>query len=547
MPFNRADELASVDAEPLDEAGLPPLSELSRAQVDSLGAVRASLEAEAKAYALQLAELAALGWRAQQSGGGARRSLPMELAGSWQISQWTAERWLGEAEWFTGALPLTLAMLGEGRLLKHQAIAVRQELEACTAEIASKVEAEVLPAGTELCPTDLRRELKRVRLRLEREQLTAEQAEAQEAEKVGRRRTWTRPTEDDLMLAGAVLTPEQGVAWAQGMDALERRERLADKAAGIDRTAEQRRADLFASLPAIVLAGLATDDKWRVRTGLPGGRTRLCDATSVLFDTDGPVPPAWALTPEQIAAQIILNIHVPVSTVLDLSQEPGTLDRYGPVSAQHVRLVRPKSYRKVLVDAGSGRPIALDDHLTPAADTDEGRIEQIRAMLQPAVITDADEPQHDPSARLARLVDLRDLRCAGPGCTSGSRCERDHLEPYSRGGKTNARNLGLVSPRCHHAKHDGWRLQRLPDGSSVWHSPLRQTYRRPGPWPAPPKVDLYAQPPPRASTPSATPPTDSDDELDIPLSERIRPADPPQPPAPEPENTRLGWSDDPPF
>ena len=542
MPFNRADELASVDAEPLDEAALPPLSELSRAQVDALGTVRESLQAEAKAYALQLAELAALGRRAQRAGGSARRSLPMELAGSWQISQWTAERWLSEAERFTGALPLTVALLGEGRLLKHQAIAVRQELEACTAEIARAVEAEVLPAGAELCPTDLRRELKRVRLRLEREQLTAEQAEAREQEKVGRRRIWTRPTEDDLMLAGAVLTPEQGVAWAQGMDALERRERLADKAAGIDRTAEQRRADLFASLPAIVLAGLATDDRWRRQAGIAGGRAPLCDPTSVLFDTDGPVPPPWALTPEQIAAQMNLNIHVPVSTILDLSHEPGTLDRYGPIGAEHIRLVRPKSYRRILADASSGRPIALDDHTTPAADTEQERHEQIRAMLAPDVVVDADEPQHDPSARLARLIDLRDLRCAGPGCTSGSRCERDHLKPYSQGGKTNAGNLGLVSPRCHHAKHDGWRLQRLPDGSSIWHSPLRQTYRRPGPWPAPPKVDLYAPPPPRP--PRMTPATPETDE-DITLTERIRPPEPPKPATPE--NTRNGWDDDPPF
>ncbi|TAL20264.1 MAG: HNH endonuclease [Frankiales bacterium] len=544
MPFNRAEQLASVDAEPLDESVLPRLSELSQAQVDSLGAVRASLQADAKAYAVQIAELSALGWRADRAGGGARRSLPLELAGSWQISQWTAERWLSEAEWFTAAVPLTLAMLGEGRLLKHQAAAVRQELETCTAEIAGAVEAEVLPAGAELCPSDLRRELERVRLRLERERLTAEQAEAAEAEKVGRRRTWTRPTEDALMLAGAVLTPEQGVAWKQGMDALERRERLADKAAGIDRTAEQRRADLFASLPAIVLAGMAVDDRWRRQAGMDPERARLSDAASVLCGTAGPVPPPWALTPQQIAAQVVLHVHVPVSTVLDLSHEPGTLDRYGPLSAEHIRLVRPMSFRKVLADARSGRPIALDDHTTPAAGTERERREQIRAMLRPEVVVDADEPQHDPSARLARLVDLRDQRCAGPGCTSGSRCERDHLDPYARGGTTSAGNLGLLTPRCHHAKHDGWRLQRLPDGSSVWHSPLRQTYRRPGPWPAPPTVDLYAQPPPRPPKVTPAGSTTADDDPDLPLSDRGRQPDPPKPPAPTPT---WDWDDDPPF
>ncbi|TAL14942.1 MAG: HNH endonuclease [Frankiales bacterium] len=546
MPFDRADQEPSPDAAPVR----PPLSAESSAQVDSLQAVADDLAADARSWARQLTEIATMAWRAQQAGGSASRELPMELAGSWQISQLTAERWIGEAERFRDALPLTLELLGEGRLLRHQAVAVRQELDPCTPEIARATEAEVLPAGAELCPTDLRRQLKRVRLRIEREQQTAEQADAAEAEKVGRRRTWTRPTEDGLMVAGAVLTPEQGVAWAQCMDDLERRERLADTAAGISRTAEQRRADLFASLPAIALAGMAADDRWRSQAGIDGGRTRLCDGSSVLFDTgslDGPTPPPWALTPEQIAAQIILNVHVPVATILDLSQEPGTLDRYGPISAQRVRLVRPKTYRRVMVDARSGRPLALDDTPTPAAPTEPERREQIRAMLKPDLVTDADEPQHDPSARLARLVDVRDRHCCGPGCSS-SRYDRDHLEPYARGGKTNARNLGPVSRRCHNAKtHGGWILIRHPDGSVTWHSALHQTYRRPGPWTPPPRVDLHAQPPPRSGRAYAPPPVrfQTDDDPDIPLSDRVRPAEPPPPPTPK---KTWDWDDDnPPF
>ena len=543
MPFNRADQEPSDDAAPVR----PPLPAEASAQVDSLGAVRDDLVADAQSWARQLTEIAALAWRAEKAGGSALRELPMELAGSWHISQLTAERWIGEAERFRDALPFTLRLLGEGRLFRHQALAVRQELDPCTPEIARATEAEVLPAGAGLCPTDLRKQLKRVRLRIEREQLTAEQADAAEKAKVGRRRTWTRPTEDGLMLAGAVLTPEQGVAWAQGMDTLERRERLADTAAGIDRTAEQRRADLFASLPAIVLAGMAADDRWRTQAGLPGGRAPLtCDGSAVLFPTDGPTPPPWALTPEQIAAQIILNVHVPVATILDHSQEPGTLDRYGPISAQHVRLVRPMSLRRVMVDGRSGRPLAIDDKPTPAAPTEHGRREQIRAMLRPDLVVDADEPQHDPSARLARLIDVRDVHCCGPGCSS-HRYDRDHLDPYAQGGKTNARNLGPLSRRCHNAKtHGNWTLTRHPDGSVTWHSALHQTYRRPGPWTPPPRVDLHAQPPPRAPSARPAPAASEDDEPDVPLTERIRPPEPPKTPAPEP-NTRLGWNDDPPF
>jgi hypothetical protein len=196
------------------------------------------------------------------------------------------------------------------------------------------------------------------------------------------------------------------------------------------------------------------------------------------------------------------------------------------VSAEHVRLVRPHSFRRVLVDAVSGRPIAVDDKATPAAETADGQREQIQAMLRPEVVIDRDEPQHDPSARLARLVDLRDVRCCGPGCSS-SRCDRDHLDPWPAG-PTSARNLGLASPRCHSAKHHGWTLVRHPDGSVTWRSPLHRRYDRPGPWNPPPQVDLWAEPPPPRPRPQ--PPPAVDDECPW------RPQSPPMNPPPLPSD-----------
>ena len=516
------------------------LSPEQAAQVRSLDAVHAALVAEAKSWAARIAELSALAARASKAGAQTRRTLALELAGSWKVGQLTAERWIAEAERFYDALPLTLSMLGAGTLLEHQATVLLHRTAECTPEVARAVEAAVLPDGAALCPSDLQRQVEQARLRIESARADAVEAERQEQAKKARRRTWTRPTPDGMAIAGALLTPEQATAWAAGMDALERRERLADRAAGTDRTAEQRRADLFATLPALVLAGTAQDDAFRRAAGLPaGGRIGPAqpDDPEPLF-TDA--PPPWTFHPDQVAAQLIVNIHVPVATVLDLSKEPGTLDRYGPVSAEHIRLVRPHSYRRVMVDATSGRPIAVDDKPTPAADTPEARREQVRAMLRPDVIVDAEEPQHDPSARLARLIDLRDVRCCGPGC-SASRCDRDHLDPWPTG-PTNASNLGLASPRCHSAKHHGWTLVRHPDGSVTWHSPYKRRYDRPGPWTPPPRVDLWGELPPLRATPEP-PPHEDDDER--PLLDRLRPPDPEPPPEPPP--TSNGWPDDPPF
>lgn len=140
------------------------------------------------------------------------------------------------------------------------------------------------------------------------------------------------------------------------------------------------------------------------------------------------------------------------------------------------------------------------------------------------------EPQHDPSAHLARLVDLRDVRCAGPGCGS-TRKHRDHLDAWPAG-PTAAWNLGLVSERCHAAKHNGWTLVRHLDGSITWISPLGRSYHRPSPHAPPTRVDLYAEPPPLRPPPDVAAPWWA---TDAPLT-------PPTPAEPEPQ-----LPDDPPF
>ena len=530
-------------------ASVDALSPEDAAQVRSLDAVRERLVAEARSWAAQLDELSSLAARAQRAGAQARRTLPLELAGSWHIGQLTAERWLAEAEHFHDALPLTLSMLRAGTLLRHQAAKLLHGTSSCTPQVARAVEAEVLPAGAELCPTDLGKRVDRVRKRIESEQLDADEAERLEVQKAATRRTFARPTDDDMGLAGAILTPEQLVGWAAGMDALERRERAADRAAGIDRTADQRRADLFAALPALVLAGTAQDDSYRRAAGWPTGglvgapRPGDENGGQVLFDVPQDCRP-WTFDPEQVAAQLVLNIHVPVSTVLDRSHEPGTLERFGPVSAEHVRLLRPQRYRRVLVDGTTGRPLAVDDCTTPVDPDPEQARRQVLDMLRPAVVTDRDEPQHDPSARLARLVDLRDLHCAGPGCSASS-CDRDHLDPWPSG-PTTPSNLGLLSARCHSAKHHGWTLLRHADGSVTWHSPLYRQYDRPGPWSPPPQVDPYDEPPPPLRERQRVAP---EDDSDLPLIDHLHQADradPARPVPPEPPRVR-GWNEDPPF
>jgi hypothetical protein len=427
---------------------------------------------------------------------GERRFLELEVAGSMRVGQLTAGRWLGEADRYVTALPLTLSLLEAGELLPLQATAVLHATSNVSPQLARQAEAEVLPAGCALCPADLKRELTRVVLRLEAES-DPDAVEDRHAAAAADRHVWTRPEPDGMAQAGAVLTAEQARTWSLGLDTLEKAERIADREAGIERSADQRRADLFAALPAMLLQARAD------------------------LATAGLIPSA--LSSREVQARLVLNIHVPVATVLELSQEPGRLDGYGAISAQHIRLVAPVAYRRVLVDADTGRPIHLGD-LMPAEDDPERFRAQVRALLptEPETIVDTAEPQHDPSTALARLVDLRDVRCAGPGCGS-TRCHRDHLLRWPDG-PTAAWNLGLLSGRCHAAKHTGWTLVRHPDGSVTWTSPLGRTYSRPSPHPPPPKVDPYAESPPIRPAPTPPPAWGLPDETPWPAATSERPA-----------------------
>src|SRR5687767_14256160 len=145
-------------------AGLLDDDELSpeqAAQVASLDAVHGSLVAEAQGWAARIEHCSALAARADKAGPQTCRTLALELAGSWKVGQLTAERWVAEAERFHDALPLTLSMLRAGDLLVHQAKKLLHGTTYCTPQVARAVEAQVLPAGAALCPSDLEREVKR--------------------------------------------------------------------------------------------------------------------------------------------------------------------------------------------------------------------------------------------------------------------------------------------------------------------------------------------------------------------------------------------------
>jgi len=92
---------------------------------------------------------------------------------------------------------------------------------------------------------------------------------------------------------------------------------------------------------------------------------------------------------------------------------------------------------------------------------------------------------HDPPARMAEMVRLRDQTCIYPRCGRPSaRCDLDHTVEYvpmdegGPPGQTRPANLAPLCRRHHRAKTFGdFSYRRLDDGSYEWTLPSGATIR----------------------------------------------------------------------
>jgi hypothetical protein len=172
------------------------------AQGAALDAMTELLREQARGWARQLRVLQELDDLAVLGAAAGRAQFPqLEMAGSWQVSQLTASRWMWEAQRFAEALPCAFAMLSRGELLEHQARVLLHRTRSCPVELARAVEAQVLPAGAEQCPADLGRRVERLVLRLQAEQ-DREAAAQRQADAAAQRRTFGTALPDGMGMAG---------------------------------------------------------------------------------------------------------------------------------------------------------------------------------------------------------------------------------------------------------------------------------------------------------------------------------------------------------
>jgi Domain of unknown function (DUF222) len=156
-----------------------------------------------------------------------------------------------------------------------------------------------------------------------------------------------------------------------------------------------------------------------------------------------------------------LQITVPASVIMGVSNAPGELVGYGPITAEVAReLAGDCTWRRIITNPVDGTFLA--------ADTDTYR----------------------PPAALVRHIELRDGTCVFLGCERpATRCHLDHSTRYPTG-KTCHDNLGPMCERHHILKHaldDAFAHLRQPrPGVFVWTMPTGHTYTKARPVIAPP-------------------------------------------------------------
>jgi hypothetical protein len=146
--------------------------------------------------------------------------------------------------------------------------------------------------------------------------------------------------------------------------------------------------------------------------------------------------------------RVELRVTVPASVLAGVSDAPGWLHGYGPVTHQQVWDLASRSqfWRRVVTDPLTG------------------------------VVREVSRRQ--PSAALRDYVNTRTPTCVAIGCgRPAESCETDHTRDHAQGGVTSVDNLG---PACRHHNlmklNGGWTLDQPKPGYFVWTTPTGRRF-----------------------------------------------------------------------
>ncbi|MBX0298849.1 HNH endonuclease [Cryobacterium sp. 1639] len=159
------------------------------------------------------------------------------------------------------------------------------------------------------------------------------------------------------------------------------------------------------------------------------------------------------VTPDGLGAGIrgTVMITVPVLTLLGQSDEPATLEGYGPISPETAR------------DIAAGAP----------------SFTRLLTHPETGVVLSLGKTQYKNTKAMKKWLRMRDETCRFPGCNRPAvKSDVDHTDDWANGGSTDCDNLAHLCEAHHRLKHlSQWQVVQEPGGVLHWTSPGKRSYR----------------------------------------------------------------------
>ena len=189
-----------------------------------------------------------------------------------------------------------------------------------------------------------------------------------------------------------------------------------------------------------------------------------------------------------------VNLTVPLATLLGITDAPGELGAFGPVTAHTAREIAAAAVGAqtirwcVTVTGDDGMPIGHGcarpvrrrrrTGVTVTESGNWGFNVKLRALAAAECDHERESPNYRPPPSLWHLIQIRNQRCTHAGCRMpAAKCDNDHTLPYEKGGRTCECNLAPLCRHHHRIKQlQGWRLEQPEPGVLAWVTPSGWTY-----------------------------------------------------------------------
>ena len=446
-----------------------------------IGVMDGARRLEAWSAELKHAAVAALDARRVDADGAEGEHVAAEVGVALRQTRRSAQITLERARGLERLAPVA-ALVANGIIDMPRADVVLRRLDLLSDEHAATVLDRVLPRAGEMTTGELGAACDRAIIAVDPE---AALRRRKKAEKDARVEAWTEDS-GTAALAGRDLPPADVIAADKRLDADARW--LRDH--GVEGSWDQLRAKAYtARLNGIPLQSLLPADSASPSADAAEEQTAPAYV--------GPAMGGWPA----LAGSV--NLTMPASAFLGLTDNPGEVAGYGPVDAGTSRelarrlapagaatkwcltLVNDKGQA---VGHGCARAGPPPDTGPPGTGPPGGVSDQL-AWLAGIKITpiarvscghEREASGYRPPESLRHLIKIRSPRCGEPGCrTPAHRCDDDHTIPYHLGGKTCECNLHPLCRHSHRTKQaPGWHVSQPEPGVLVWTLPSGRVYTK---------------------------------------------------------------------